>query len=276
MNIAQVPDDEPALLLVESEGKVKNVMLVNEEKLNPRLSQNKHDNESVSNLWYLDNGASNHMTGQKSKLKELYEEITGQVKFGDGSLVEIKRKGSVLMRCKNGGERMLHDVYYIPALCSNIISLGQMAEEGYKVSMCGDYLWVREARGTLFMKVKRSVNRLYKIIINTNEVNCLLAEDCNQEWLWHSRFGHVIFNAMQELVTKKMVQGLPKLQQLNGVCTWCLMSKQVRKSFLTRTNYSASKALELVHGDLCGPITPTTMAGNRYVFLLVDDYSRVM
>lgn len=34
--------------------------------------------------------------------------------------------------------------------------------------------------------------------------------------------------------------------------------------------------MELVHGDLCGPITPSTTAGNKYVFLLVDDFSRVM
>lgn len=163
------------------------------------------------------------------------------MKFGDGSLVEIKGKGSVQMRCKNGSERMLHDVYYIPALCSNIISLGQMAEEGYKISMCGDYLWVRDTKGTLFMKVKRSVNRLYKIIINTSEVDCLLLENYSREWLWHSRFGHVNFKAMQELVMKQMLQGLPKLQQLKGVCTWYLMSKQVRKTFPTRTNLVQAK-----------------------------------
>lgn len=34
--------------------------------------------------------------------------------------------------------------------------------------------------------------------------------------------------------------------------------------------------LELVHGDLCGPISPTTMADNRYFMLLVYDFSRVM
>ncbi|KAL8120298.1 hypothetical protein AgCh_017456 [Apium graveolens] len=41
-------------------------------------------------------------------------------------------------------------------------------------------------------------------------------------------------------------------------------------------NYSANRVLELVHGDLCGPITPSTVAGKRYVFLLGDDFSRVM
>ena len=35
-------------------------------------------------------------------------------------------------------------------------------------------------------------------------------------------------------------------------------------------------ALELVHGDLCGPITPTTNGGRRYFLLLMDDYSRYM
>ena len=38
----------------------------------------------------------------------------------------------------------------------------------------------------------------------------------------------------------------------------------------------AANALELVHGDLYGPITPATNGGRRYFLLLVDDYSRYM
>lgn len=88
-NIAQIPDDEPALLLTECSDNEGNVMMLNEEKVNPKLSQNEGRKEFVSNLWYLDNGASNHMSGQRSKFKELIEKITGQVKFGDGSVVHI-------------------------------------------------------------------------------------------------------------------------------------------------------------------------------------------
>jgi len=32
--------------------------------------------------------------------------------------------------------------------------------------------------------------------------------------------------------------------------------------------------LQLLHGALCGPITPPTPSGNQYFLLLVDDYSR--
>jgi transposase InsO family protein len=36
------------------------------------------------------------------------------------------------------------------------------------------------------------------------------------------------------------------------------------------------KALELVHGDLCGPVKPATPGGRRYFLLLVDDATRYM
>lgn len=38
-HIAQIPDDEPALLLAESEGNEKVNMLINEERVIPKLNQ---------------------------------------------------------------------------------------------------------------------------------------------------------------------------------------------------------------------------------------------
>jgi hypothetical protein len=34
--------------------------------------------------------------------------------------------------------------------------------------------------------------------------------------------------------------------------------------------------MELVHGDLCGPIAPATHGGRRYFLLLVDNCNRYM
>ena len=36
----------------------------------------------------------------------------------------------------------------------------------------------------------------------------------------------------------------------------------------------STEPLQLLHDDICGPITPPTPSGNRYFLLLVDDYSR--
>ena len=38
--------------------------------------------------------------------------------------------------------------------------------------------------------------------------------------------------------------------------------------------WRAQKKLELVHVDLCGPITPSTTGGNMYFMLLIDDSTR--
>ncbi|WCJ34769.1 hypothetical protein M5689_016057 [Euphorbia peplus] len=140
VNLAQIKDDEPALLVAEYEsGADGQIMLYTAGNVEKSTGMSK---ENEVNTWYLDNGASNHMTGHREKFKELDEGITGQVKFGDGSLVHIKGKGLISMVCKNGEERELKEVYYIPTLRSNIISLGQLSEEGNKVVLDGDLLWV--------------------------------------------------------------------------------------------------------------------------------------
>ncbi|KAG6471153.1 hypothetical protein ZIOFF_072254 [Zingiber officinale] len=38
----------------------------------------------------------------------------------------------------------------------------------------------------------------------------------------------------------------------------------------------AKKPLELLHADICGPISPYTLAGNKYFLLIVDDFTRWM
>lgn len=66
------------------------------------------------------------------------------------------------------------------------------------------------------------------------------------------------------------------MSQTKEMCEGCLLSKQVRKSFPGKTSVTAKRVLELVHRDLCGPISTPTLVGNRYFFLLVDDFSRAM
>ena len=275
-NLTKIEDDEPALLLAKCEREESELLLLDESEVTPRLAAGDEAKIFESNLWYLDNGASNHMTGQRSKFNVLDESITGRVKFGDGSTVEIKGKGSISMRCKDGQNRTLNEVYFIPNLHNNIISIGQLSEEGNKVVIRGEYLWVYDKKEKLLMKVKRSQNRLYKLIIESEIPKCLLSKTDEVSKLWHARLGHVNYQALSMMYKEGMVRGLPHVVQPTDVCTGCLMSKQTRKHVPTRSNFAASKVLELVHGDLCGPITPSTASGKRYIFLLVDDYSRVM
>lgn len=95
-------------------------------------------------------------------------------------------------------------------------------------------------------------------------------------WLWHARLGHVNFQAMKLLADKGMVGGVLAITHPNQLCQACLVAKQIRQLFPATANVRAEEPLELLHIDLCGSITPTTMAGNRYFALIVDDFSRWM
>ncbi|XP_020259644.1 uncharacterized protein LOC109836177 [Asparagus officinalis] len=194
-HLTRAYDEEPTLMMIVLE-ESSTAILLNEEKVVPNLLT-AGEAQVANDVWYLDNGASNHMTGHRDKFKELDENIKGTVKFGDGSAVEIKGKGSILFQCNNGDQRLLPEVYYIPSLKSNIISLGQMTEDGSKVVIADEFLRVFDRNGALLMRVTRSTNRLYRIELKTCKPACLMANINDPAWLWHARLGHVNFYALK-------------------------------------------------------------------------------
>lgn len=76
--------------------------------------------------------------------------------------------------------------------------------------------------------------------------------------------------------TKQLVRGMPTIDRVEEYWDGCALGKQHRAPFPQATAYRAERALELVHTNLCGPITQTTTGGNKYFLLIVDDFSRYM
>nr|GEU52681.1 ribonuclease H-like domain, reverse transcriptase, RNA-dependent DNA polymerase [Tanacetum cinerariifolium] len=166
-----------------------------------------------ASIWYLDNGTSNHMTRTKSHFRDIDESVTGRVRFGDGSYVQIKGRGSILLGCKNNEQKIVSDIYYIPNLKSNILSLGQLTEIGYKIIMDGNKLTLYDKNKKLLIKVERSKNRLYSIRLQIKAPICLLANIDNQAWLWHARLGHLNFDDINKMTRNGLVEGIPRIKQ---------------------------------------------------------------
>ncbi|XP_047309782.1 uncharacterized protein LOC124913230 [Impatiens glandulifera] len=185
---------EPTFLMeISEEIPPINVVMLNEMKLTPVMLEAKND-ETSKDAWFLDNGDSNHMTGDKEKFFVLDEVVTRKVKFGDGSTIQICGKGFIMFECKNGDQWLLEGVFFIPSLTSYLVSLRQLTETGHRVVMDKEELKVfAKNHSCLIMKVRRTHNRLYLIFLKLAKSVCLLANLEDLAWLWHARLGHVNF-----------------------------------------------------------------------------------
>ncbi|WVZ62734.1 hypothetical protein U9M48_012444 [Paspalum notatum var. saurae] len=247
-HLAKADVDQPALLMataVEEAVTAPHVIHLNEKEVFPVVCEDE-------SLWYLDTGASNHMTGQRSALAHLDDTVRGTVRFGDGSVVEIQGLGSLVTEGRTHEHKVLTDFYYIPKLKSNIISLGQLEEGGCKVVLENGVLTVLDRERALLIRAPRTNNRTYTIRLK------------------------VTVRALRELGTKNMVEGVPVINRVEQVCDGCVIGKQHRAPFPWATSFRAERGLELVHADLCGQINPPTPGGKRYFLLVVDDFSRYM
>lgn len=216
------------------------VVFLNEKNVLPKEFESGMDNDKV---WYLDNGASNHMTGNRSYFRAINETITGKVRFGDDSRIDIKGNGSILFISQDGEKKLLADVYYIPDLKSNIISFGQATEAGCDVRMQGDSLTLHDGGGNLIASARRSKNRLYKVLMEIVDTRCLQSMVDNKSARLHARLGHIGKESMKLMIRKELVLGIPNVDVEKEICESCLRGKQTRQVFPQATSYRAEKLL---------------------------------
>ncbi|XXG89956.1 hypothetical protein AAC387_Pa12g1836 [Persea americana] len=226
------------------------------------------------NVWYLDSGASNHMCGKKELFEELAEDVHGKVSLGDSTQLPVQGKGNIKIYQKDDVPAYISNVYYVPNMKSNILSLGQLLEKGYVIHMENLSLSLRDVHGRHIARVQMAKNRIFPLYLNTRLEKCFHGLINNESWKWHLRYGHLHFNGLKLLSTANMVHGLPMIEKPKHVCEACTLGKQQRNSFPVRKSWRAKAPLQLVHTDICGPLETPSLGGNRYIITFIDDFSR--
>jgi hypothetical protein len=80
---------------------------------------------------------------------------------------------------------------------------------------------------------------------------------------------------LNKLIKHDLVRGLNDVTfKKNKLCSACQARKQVGNTHPKKSMMSTSKAFELLHKDLFGPTTYTSIGGNKYGFMIVDDFTR--
>ena len=112
--------------------------------------------------------------------------------------------------------------------------------------------------GETVIKGTRTPNNLY--ILKGGNQQCYLSKN-DENWLCHRRSVHLSFSQIRKACRFKVVHDLPDIIVLeNAICKPCQFGKKTRAHFIEKEG-SASKPLELVHTDLCGPSRKKSPSG---------------
>ena len=95
--------------------------------------------------------------------------------------------------------------------------------------------------------------------------------------LWHERLGHISKGKMLEIKRKNLFDDNRLLDSVNptdDICEACLNGRQARLQFENFKNKKhIYRALFIIHSDVCGPITPTTLDDKNYYVIFVDQFT---
>ncbi|KAL0394331.1 UNVERIFIED_CONTAM: Retrovirus-related Pol polyprotein from transposon TNT 1-94 [Sesamum latifolium] len=89
--------------------------------------------------------------------------------------------------------------------------------------------------------------------------------------IWHARLGHISKDRIRRLVDSKSLQ-IDDLDHL-PTCESCLKGKMTKKPFVGQTAI-ANDLLDLVHTDVCEPLSIPARGGFSYFITFTDDHSR--
>jgi hypothetical protein len=221
--------------------------------------------------WMLDSGATSHMTADRA-LFTSYKQMHGPLPIytADGSGIPAIGKGNVIVALSSGKLR-IRNVFHVPGLAVNLLSIPQLAASGVTITFTATGATLLRD-GCVLAQAQNNGNRY--ILSTSNEAALACMEPPAPFDLWHQRLGHL---------GRKKVAGLNSstigLIEPIGIpahvppCDTCLRTKicKINRRYITRP---ATKILERVHTDFCGPLRYRGINNEVYVLTLMDEYSR--
>lgn len=93
--------------------------------------------------------------------------------------------------------------------------------------------------------------------------------------MWHARLGHPNRQKLQQMSAGNLYREafIHDFSQL-PFCEVCVRAKHTKAPYPKDGSLRAEGILQLVHVDLCEPVSVTSLGGGRYFLTIVDDFSR--
>jgi hypothetical protein len=241
--------------------------------------------ELIIDGFIVDSGASEHMVRELRLMKNIRFIFGKSILLGNGTRAQVTAIGTVSIRTKEGFIVTLMDVLLVPDLCANLISVSSIASRGYSASFDKDSVKFISKTGTIVASGIRQ-GKLFKLLATSNmdvdnsEQVALNAQASSDRDIMHARFGHVSDKYLSTLNKNDMVLGLNFIRQSNNhyldMCRACVHGKMTKRDHPKYPHPIASKhALDRIHADIVGPITPVALGGYRWFMTVIDEATRM-
>lgn len=226
--------------------------------------------------WLIHSGASRHITRFSEHPSDLVEKDSSkQVIIGDDASYSMKGVGTSSLHLDSSISLQLNDVLFVPGIKRNLVSISALEDKGYQVAFSEGkvLLWTKNSN----IKTGRVIGVIHECLYKlcTHPLQALVNDSLRLCDLWHRRLAHLHFRALPALpIMEKMVTGLPQFNQKHeGTCKGCALGRNTKGPF--HSSESRSKCiLDLIHSDLCGPMSVASSSGFLYYIIFIDDYSR--
>ncbi|MCO5610675.1 hypothetical protein L7F22_064916 [Adiantum nelumboides] len=176
----------------------------------------------------------------------------------------IKGVGKILITISDGSDLCLPDVLYVPGIKKNLLSVSSLAKNGLRIIFEDDRCIVRDRENGYSLITTGSLeNGLFMLDRYEKQIQACIAETKTQAMqdaeLWHARFGHVGYGSLMTLQRHNMMHDLSLLEMPpRHVCEGCVLGKMHKFVFSQDGSVRATRKLQLVHSDVCGPMrTPS-------------------
>ena len=277
----------------------ENVFLESDIALVTTTSDNVQERSCTNEDWFVDSAASAHMTYDKNVIQQYVEYDEPQKVFlGNDTWISSAGEGKVRLPVIDNNKVIflaLHRVVFVPELAKNLLSVKSMTQNDAQVIFDKEKCVIVPPQGGPQLTIAHASGNLYKVNISmqqqdyanfssieNNDINIYDNSGTNvsSQQIWHARFGHLNAKYVHHLASKQLVEGislndktlLPNNEVLD--CEACTLAKMHRSSFPKQSQHRATRILELIHSDLCGPMQVDSIGGSRYMLTFTDDYSR--
>ena len=231
--------------------------------------------------WTLDSGCTRHMTPLKSEFTSYVEFVKPiPVTLADKSQIYGYGIGNVMIKLFDGSTFVpveIKNVMYVPKLHRKLLSISDITDRGSTVTFAGRSSTVT-FKGKTFLFGQRH-GKLWLLYCEDEEcfANFVgeVQTNTSPKELWHQRYAHLSSTYLNMLQSRSMVDGLSFTHDNeSSICEGCIYGKQHRWPFPKASKRITTSPLELIHSDVCGPISIPTIGGSRYFVTFIDNFSR--